>query len=201
MFSEQLRHFGFLTVTEHPRHGLIGGYLVLNHLGRPVEFHCTTPVRANRAQEILYGATLDAFLYGEQVGRILVQKAKTQPNAVLTDHARVLAVQDFVEAPVVYVPGKKTSTHNGLQLLRSDNSQAEADATSNALETLDSVPGISAARWSEHIIGRYQVAIPESASRSVAEIVADLKDVSHAIDFLEPFERIRLAVEEAQKAA
>ena len=201
MFSEQLRHFGFLTVTEHPRHGLIGGYLVLNHLGRPIEFHCTTPVRANRAQEILYGATLDAFLYGEQVGRILVQKAKTQPNVVLTDHARVLAVQDFVKTPVVYVPGQKTNSHNGLQLLRSDGSEAETDATPNALETLDSVPGISAARWSEHKIGRYQVAIPESVSRPVAEIVADLKDVSHTIDFLEPFERIRLAVEEAQRAA
>jgi len=201
VFSEKLRHFGFLTVTEHPRHGLIGGYLVLNHLGRPVEFHCTTPVRANRAQEILYGATLDAFLYGEQVGRILVQKAKTQPNAVLTDHARVLAVQDFVETPVVYIPGQKTNIHNGLQLLRSDDVEAETDATPNEFVALDSIPGISAGRWSEHKIGRHQVAIPESASRSVAEIVADLKDVSHAIDFLEPFERIRLAVEEAQKAA
>lgn len=46
---------GFLTVVEHKQHGLFGGYLVLNQVGRPLEFHCTAPVKPNRAQEILYG--------------------------------------------------------------------------------------------------------------------------------------------------
>ena len=46
---------GFLTVLEHPQHGLFGGYLLLNLAGRPVEFHCTAPVKPNRAQQILYG--------------------------------------------------------------------------------------------------------------------------------------------------
>ena len=50
---------GFLTVVEHPQHGLFGGYLLLNHGGRPLEFHCTAPIKPNRAQEILYGPTLD----------------------------------------------------------------------------------------------------------------------------------------------
>ena len=44
---------GFLTVVEHPQYGLFGGYLVLNLAGRPLEFHCTAPIKPNRAQEIL----------------------------------------------------------------------------------------------------------------------------------------------------
>ena len=56
---------GFLTVVDEPAHGLFGGYLILNPAGRPVEFHCTAPVKPNRAQEILYGTTLKPYLYGE----------------------------------------------------------------------------------------------------------------------------------------
>jgi len=53
---------GFLTVVDHPQYGLFGGYLVLTAAGRPLEFHCTAPIKPNRAQEILYGPTLHAFL-------------------------------------------------------------------------------------------------------------------------------------------
>ena len=44
---------GFLTVVDGGDTGCIGGYLVLNMGGRPLEFHCTAPVRANRSQQIL----------------------------------------------------------------------------------------------------------------------------------------------------
>ena len=60
---------GFLTVLEHSQHGLMGGYLVLNISGRPLEFHCTAPIKPNRAQQILYGPTLEPYLFGEQIGQ------------------------------------------------------------------------------------------------------------------------------------
>ena len=75
-------NLGFLTVLEHPQHGLFGGYLVLNAAARPLEFHCTAPIKPNRAQEILYGPTLQSFLYGEQIGRTLLEKAKNSPEFV-----------------------------------------------------------------------------------------------------------------------
>ena len=58
--QKSLPAIGFLTVTRDLEQGLFGGYLLLNALGRPLEFHCTAPVRPNRAQEILYGPTLDS---------------------------------------------------------------------------------------------------------------------------------------------
>ncbi len=76
---------GFLTVIEHPQHGLMGGYLVLNGAGRPLEFHCTAPVKPNRAQQILYGPTLEPFLYGEQIGQALVAKSQLEPLLICTD--------------------------------------------------------------------------------------------------------------------
>ncbi len=50
---------GFISVRHHAEHGYFGGYLIVNSLGRPLEFHCTLPVKPSRAQELLYGATLE----------------------------------------------------------------------------------------------------------------------------------------------
>src|SRR5436190_16532179 len=94
---------GFLTVVENAELGLLGGYLLLNAAGRPLEFHCTAPVKPNRAQEILYGPTLRPFLYGEQIGQTLLTKSKLMPLVVCTDSENVLAARDFTHVPLVVV--------------------------------------------------------------------------------------------------
>ena len=96
---------GFFSVVEQAEYGLFGGYLILNVSGRPLEFHCTAPVKANRAQEILYGPTLKPFLYGEQIGRTLIRKSQTEPLFICTDCEPALAVREFCSIPVVLVLG------------------------------------------------------------------------------------------------
>src|SRR6185369_17067728 len=94
---------GFLTVLENADLGYLGGYLLLNASGRPLEFHCTAPIRANRTQEILYGPTLRPFLFGEQIGQTLLTKSKLTPLVVCTDSEPALAVREFIEIPVVRI--------------------------------------------------------------------------------------------------
>jgi len=94
---------GFLTVVEDAELGFLGGYLLLNEAGRPLEFHCTAPVKPNRAQEILYGWTLRPFLYAEQIGQTLLAKPKVAPLVVCTDCEPMLTVREFTELPVVMV--------------------------------------------------------------------------------------------------
>ncbi|HZZ73908.1 MAG TPA: hypothetical protein VFE24_16770 [Pirellulales bacterium] len=94
---------GFLSVIEHENFGLFGGLLLLNAAGRPVEFHCTAPLKPSRAQQIFYGPTLEPYLYGEQIGVSLLNKVQSAPPVVLTDVAGVLAVRDFVDLPVALV--------------------------------------------------------------------------------------------------
>ena len=94
---------GFLTVVESAELGLLGGYLLLNASGRPLEFHCTAPVKPNRTQEILYGPTLQPYLHGEVIGQALLAKSKLVPIAVCTNSEAVLAVRDFTPTPVVFV--------------------------------------------------------------------------------------------------
>lgn len=94
---------GFLTVIENGEDGIFGGYLSLNFAGRPLEFHCTAPIRPNRAQEILYGPTLRPFLYGEQIGQTLLQAAKVDPLIVCTDCPEAMAVAELIDMPVLLV--------------------------------------------------------------------------------------------------
>ncbi|MGC3970243.1 MAG: hypothetical protein QM775_23810 [Pirellulales bacterium] len=94
---------GFYTVVSHEQHGLFGGLLLLNRNGRPLEFHCTAPIKPNRAQEILYGASLESYLHGEAIGAALLAKASTPPTFLCVESPAALAVREFTDAPVAMI--------------------------------------------------------------------------------------------------
>ena len=81
---------GFVTVVKSEELGYVGGLLVVNPLGRPLEFHATAPVKPSRAHEILYGATLEPFLVGERIVGALTEAAKLPLRLVLTDRREVI---------------------------------------------------------------------------------------------------------------
>ena len=92
--------FGFLTAVDSPSHGLFGGYLLVDPAGRPLEFHCTAPVKVSRAQQILYGATLQSHLHGRQIGATLLAEGTVTPELVLTDFEPMLHVRSHTSLPV-----------------------------------------------------------------------------------------------------
>ena len=98
---------GFLSVTETPL-GSVGGLLVTNHFGRPLEFQCTTPVRPNRTQEILYGNSLKSFLYGELIGKTLCSRLAIKPDLIIVGQEDLLELRRDNEIPVAYLaPNEK----------------------------------------------------------------------------------------------
>jgi hypothetical protein len=109
---------GFLSVIENNDLGLLGGYLLLNAAGRPLEFHCTAPVRATRTQEILYGKALKPYLYGEQIAATLLTKARHSPIAVFTDGEAVLAAREQAAIPLVFLPAAAVEGEQTSQTLR-----------------------------------------------------------------------------------
>ncbi len=187
--SERL--LGFLTVVEDRKHGLFGGYLVLNRAGRPLEFHCTAPIRPNRAQEILYGPTLRPYLYGEQIGRTLLEQGRNTTAAVLTDCEPMLAVSEFISLPVILVGGgnaevqpaadQGAENRNG-QKWRLDPAQT-AEPNLRFFET-----------------GGQRFAIRrERASQEDEAVVQQIGTVAASLDLSEPFDRIRAAIDEARR--
>lgn len=179
---------GFLTVVDCPEVGLFGGYLVLNRAGRPLEFHCTAPIRPNRAQQILYGPTLEPYLYGEQIGSALVTKSRLEPMVVCTDREPVLAVRPLVSMPVALVLPPCPPAVEG------------------AAETQDSAkrwrldgPHPDVVKLRTFLLGRNRLAVPLTAADDERLIVHRLAEVSEGFDLAEPFQRIRDAIEEARR--
>ncbi len=175
---------GFLTVVEHTPGGLFGGLLVLNLAGRPLEFHCTAPVKANRAQEILYGPTLKPYLYGEQIGGALIAKLKSPTLAICTDSEHVLSLRDHADVPVVLIPPACSD-----EITTSESASAyRADAAHVAVAP----PHIRSFQ-----LGSYEVAV-SSQHEADSALLADIwQQRSVDLDLNEPFTRIREAIEEA----
>jgi hypothetical protein len=177
---------GFLTVVEHPHYGLFGGYLILNTAGRPLEFHCTAPIKPNRAQQILYGPTLESFIYGEQIGQTLIGHGSAPPLLVCTDREPALAAREHVSSPVVLVLPPETPSE-------------PVDEEPTRLFRIDP-PHHGGPRLAVFQLGRNRLALPERADEDRRLIADRLADLAESFDLAEPFQRIRDAIEEAQQA-
>jgi hypothetical protein len=97
-----INNIGFLTVL-HEASGYVGGYLVTNLWGRPLEFRLSSAVQPNRVQQILYGGTLEAYVCGDLIGKALVDKATMPVQLVVTDREAVLNLRLKLEAPVLWL--------------------------------------------------------------------------------------------------
>ncbi len=160
--------FGFLTAVDSPSHGLFGGYLLVDPAGRPLEFHCTAPVKVSRAQQILYGATLQSHLHGRQIGATLLAEGTVAPELVLTDFEPMLHVRSHTSLPVALV------------------TRADAAAAPTAGATSFAIGSVSVSPHAE------DAGLGEALRQKLESLVA-------SVDLAEPFERIRAAIEEAQR--
>lgn len=182
-----------MTVCDYQQQGLFGGYLVLNTAGRPLEFHCTAPVRPSRAQEILYGATLRPYLYGEQIGQTLLNKASTAPLMVFTDVDPALTVRDFTDLPIAFVSVPVVEDEASLrneqpQLSRIDRAQTGPRAPFTTRLYAFTVAGQS-------------LAVLKTHEGDVETISQRWEPFAAGFDLIEPFGRIREAIDEARRCA
>ena len=169
--ANSLSAFGFLTVLEDPQHGFFGGYLVLSELGRPLEFHCSTPVYPNEAQKILYGASLRPYVLGEIIGQTLVAKGQLAVQAVVTDVEEMLSLTLFRDEKMVCVEPQGSASGYQAQ---------EAN-----------VP--------EFALGNYRLFGTSTCAWRPEQLAAAMAPLCSHVELTEPFQRIREAIREAQR--
>lgn len=73
------------------------------------------PVKPSRAQMLLYGPTIDAFVCGEQIAKALISKAKVKPTVVLTDCSAVLALSTVCTVSAAYLQFESESDPSSFQ--------------------------------------------------------------------------------------
>lgn len=178
---------------EHPQQGFFGGYLLLNHLARPLEFHCTAPVKPSRAQEILYGPTLYEYLFGEQIGYTLVSRAGRQPCLICTDCPPVLSLREMIDTPVAVILPETEGVNADCSPAASTQSNGTASAVLHRLD------GAHLHRHSYVFsVGGYRLAVASADDQQM--IGRETGDWLSQFDLAEPFGRIRAAIEEARQA-
>jgi hypothetical protein len=170
--SKALAAFGFLTVLHSREHGWFGGYLVLSPQGRPLEFRCSTPVAATRAQEILYGQTLRPYLFADVIGQSLVASAELPVEVILTDQPEMLS----------------------LALLRPE----EVLCVEPAPVLVEQATNDHVERGLSFTLGTYRISAGSTISRDQAWFQSMLKPLAAHVTLNEPFDRIRAALREAQ---
>jgi hypothetical protein len=168
-----IQSLGFLTIV-HETNGYLGGYLVTNLWGRPLEFRLSTAVQPNRIQQILYGGTLQSYLCGELIAKTLVEKTAVAAQCIFTDYEPVLDLRLRIEVPVV--------------CLQVESSRVRA-LSSNPLS--DPEPVTRNPKWPLLCHPRFPV-----DSATVCRLLDQLEG---SLDLAEPFVRIREAMNEARK--
>jgi len=109
-------NIGFLTVVQEPG-GHLGGYLVTNRWGRPLEFRLSTAVQPNKVQQILYGASLNGYVCADLIGKTLFDKTGTPVSLIVTDRAAVLELRQTVAIPVICLAGPESDAVQGTEVL------------------------------------------------------------------------------------
>ena len=72
----------------------MGGAMVTDAYGLPLEFRYTEPVRATKLQRILYGDVLEKYIHGDVIAGNLISRLEQKPELFLVSDPAVLdAVQ------------------------------------------------------------------------------------------------------------
>jgi hypothetical protein len=163
---------GFLTVFSESN-GFIGGYLVTNSWGRPLEFRLSTAVQPNRIQQILYGRTLTEYLCADLIGKTLIDKTATPIQLLFTDSIDVLPIRSRLEIPVLGVLAQDPIKSNLIA-----NEQYEVVT---------------------HPSSPFSMIYLKQFEADEALIREQLDRIDAGLDVSEPFARIREAMTEARK--
>lgn len=169
-------NLGFLTILQEAS-GYLGGYLVTNQWGRPLEFRLSTAVQPNRVQKILYAGTLEPYICADLIGKTLVEKTGIAVQLVITDTAAALDLRHKLEVPVAWVA----------------HAEQVAEATTgdgNSAARLSPCP-LLPVRHNIHCHGQFPA--------DVELIQQMLERLIGTVDLSEPFSRIREAMGEARK--
>ena len=187
------RTIAYLTVERDDQRRFWGGLLVIDRVGRPVEFHATAPVGPSRAHEVLYGPTLVSHVCGELMAPALIRALRAAPLLALTDCPHVLAARPQTPFPLLGIGDRlgDPDRHDGEP--RGEEGQGMASMATAAEMWADCLAG---PRLADHRLWAHRDFAEdfERARRTWPSFAGH-------VDFVEPLGRIRDALAEARKAA
>ena len=176
-------HLGFLALLPTGNDdGYLGALLVLNTMGVPVEFRATFPVKPTLLQRTLYGESLEPYIGVELCGKPLLKSISHQLSLLIVNLAYLLPVRGGTDSPVLFL-----------------------QRAGEAIEVTSAVtPNSSSTNAKPHLeskTGRFQpvtITVFDARPEDLEQARPMLEQVFAESDLLEPFDRVKLAVQTLQ---
>ena len=175
MSSRSVEHRpGFLVVQSDESGTYVGGLMVTDTSGLPVDFRFTDPVTPTRLQRALYGGVLDRYLRSEVVLRTLIGALDQPPTVLLVDDAALLD-EPIDLCPLAFVGSSQADA------LGPVGARSGQGSDTFLLQAADAGPPL-------------RVTLP-AGSVHEALVVETLIALAGRMEVLEPIERVRDALD------
>jgi len=181
--SPQAVKLGFLSYVQASGSNAGRGALLVTDDGtRPVEFRCTSPIKPNPLQRMLYGDTLRSYITVDLVGEPLLSAVQEKPVILLVREPLFLKLRPKIKVDMVCLrrQGEQITALVNESDSRNTPEPSILDCASGRFQplTVTTTPGHN---------GELQ---------SSLEI---LRPIFSGIDLLEPFDRIEKVVAELER--
>ena len=155
----------------------MGGAMVTDVYGLPLEFRYTEPVRATKLQRILYGDVLEKYIHGDVIAGNLISRLEQKPELFLVSDPAVL--------DAVQVSGRKAVQLSASRVppLKEFGAWQDISETEYFLQVTDSGSPVRI-----RLPGRD----PDTTLR--AEVTRLLTEIGRTMDPTEPVARIEAAI-------
>lgn len=155
----------------------MGGAMVTDAYGLPLEFRYTEPVRATKLQRILYGDVLEKYIHGDVIAGNLISRLDQKPELFLVSDPAVLDAVQAAGRRVVQLSASRVPP------LKEFGAAQDISDTEYFLQVTDSGSPVRV-----RLPGRG----PDAALR--AEATRLLTEIGRTMDPTEPITRIEAAI-------
>ncbi len=152
----------------------LGGILVTNQIGVPLEFKYTEPVAAGKLHKILYGPVLEKYIHETVLRDRLAHEVRTEPEYFIAPYEE----REFLSS----IAGKEM-----MAIQRCNATVGEVSGSFTRLRDREAIVELE-----EGQVFRLAFSTPDDSQQHA--MVAWLQDVGRTMDILEPLERVATAL-------
>lgn len=162
-------------ITLFEKDAYVGGMMITDHHGIPLDFKYTDQVTPTKVQRIIYGSVMEQYIRNHVIIGALVQELKQQPNFFVVSQHQIFEIQEANSLPVIAL--QRTQF----------NALGEPGAVNRAKENEILLQGRPETPPTRVIFGEMQVEQQET-------IIKDLIYLAKFMDLVEPMERLEEAL-------
>lgn len=168
---------GYIDIYRSGKNDFIGGVLITDRLGIPVEFRHTETVSPSKVQKVLYGQALEKFLKCETLARCLLKDIEKKPSLLVVPDADYYPLTKLFNFPFVQL-GKANR-----EPMQQHGDFAEVSETEIHVQVLSM----------RHPL---RIRVDRKNAPTLPAVKGIVLDVGRTMDLLEPLTRVQSALAE-----